>query len=194
LVIRPQVLLFDEPLSNLDARLRVSMRSEIRELQKSLGITAIYVTHDQEEAMSVSDRIALMNAGRLEQVGVPVDIYRHPVSRFAAEFMGTTNLLGGRALGRSDGALVSLRPEALRFAADAPQGWPVLTGSVVRVELLGPILRLVGGLGGEILGPIVGLDGRRGDCTTLKAAMLDAPEYQAQAGAAVRLAYDPARL
>jgi ABC-type Fe3+/spermidine/putrescine transport system ATPase subunit len=179
LVIRPRVLLFDEPLSNLDARLRVSMRSEIRELQKSLGITAIYVTHDQEEAMSVSDRIALMNAGRLEQVGVPVDIYRHPVSRFAAEFMGTTNLLGARALGRSDGALVSLRPEALRFAADAPQSWPVLTGSVVRVELLGPIVRL---------------DVRLGDGTILKAAMLDAPEYQVQAGAAVRLAYDPARL
>ena len=179
LVIRPRVLLFDEPLSNLDARLRVSMRSEIRELQKSLGITAIYVTHDQEEAMSVSDRIALMNAGRLEQVGVPVDIYRHPVSRFAAEFMGTTNLLGARALGRSDGALVSLRPEALRFAADAPQSWPVLTGSVVRVELLGPIVRL---------------DVRLGDGTILKAAMLDAPEYQVQAGAAVRLAYDPARV
>jgi ABC-type Fe3+/spermidine/putrescine transport system ATPase subunit len=179
LVIRPQVLLFDEPLSNLDARLRVSMRSEIRELQKSLGITAIYVTHDQEEAMSVSDRIALMNAGRLEQVGVPVDIYRHPVSRFAAEFMGTTNLLAARALGRSDGTLVSLRPEALRFAADAPAGWPVLSGSVVRVELLGPIVRL---------------DVRLGDGTILKAALLDAPEYQVQAGATVRLAYDPARL
>ena len=152
------------------------MRAEIRELQKSLGITAIYVTHDQEEAMSMSDRIALMNAGRLEQVGVPVDIYRHPVSRFAAEFMGTTNLLAARALGRSDGALVSLRPEALRFAADAPAGWPVLSGAVVRVELLGPIVRL---------------DLRLGDGTILKAALLDAPEYQVQAGAAVRLAYDP---
>jgi len=179
LVIRPQVLLFDEPLSNLDARLRVSMRSEIRELQKSLGITAIYVTHDQEEAMSVSDRIALMNAGRLEQVGVPVEIYRHPVSRFAAEFMGTTNLLAARALGRSDDTLVSLRPEALRFAADAPAGWPVLAGSVERVELLGPIVRL---------------DVRLGDGMILKAALLDAPEYQVQTGAAVRLAYDPARL
>ena len=179
LVIRPQVLLFDEPLSNLDARLRVSMRGEIRELQKSLGITAIYVTHDQEEAMSVSDRIALMNAGHLEQVGVPVDIYRHPVSRFAAEFMGTTNLLAARALGRSDGTLVSLRPEALRFAADAPAGWPVLAGSVVRVELLGPIVRL---------------DVRLGEGTILKAALLDAPEYQVQAGATVRLAYDPSRL
>ena len=179
LVIRPRVLLFDEPLSNLDARLRVSMRGEIRELQKSLGITAIYVTHDQEEAMSVSDRIALMNAGRLEQVGVPVDIYRHPVSRFAAEFMGTTNLVAARVLGRSDGALVSLRPEALRFAADAPPSWPVLSGTVMRVELLGPIVRL---------------DLRLGDGTVLKAAMLDAPEYQVQTGAAVTLAYDPARL
>jgi len=179
LVIRPQVLLFDEPLSNLDARLRVSMRTEIRELQKSLGITAIYVTHDQEEAMSVSDRIALMNAGRLEQVGVPVDIYRHPVSRFAAEFMGTTNLLAARAFGRSDGALVSLRPEALRFAADAPPSWPVLSGSVVRVELLGPIVRL---------------DLRLGDGTILKTAMLDAPEYQVRVGVVVTLAYDPARL
>jgi ABC-type sugar transport system ATPase subunit len=73
------------------------MRTEIRELQKSLGITAIYVTHDQEEAMSVSDRIALMSAGRLEQVGVPVDIYRHPVSRFVVEFMGTPASLRPRA-------------------------------------------------------------------------------------------------
>jgi ABC-type Fe3+/spermidine/putrescine transport system ATPase subunit len=179
LVIRPQVLLFDEPLSNLDARLRVSMRGEIRELQKSLGITAIYVTHDQEEAMSVSDRIALMNAGRLEQVGVPVDIYRHPVSRFAAEFMGTTNLLAARVLGGGGDELVSLRPEALRFAADAPPSWPVLSGSVARLELLGPLVRL---------------DVRLGDGTILKAALLDAPEYQVQVGAAVRLAYDPARL
>ena len=179
LVIRPRVLLFDEPLSNLDARLRVSMRTEIRELQKSLGITAIYVTHDQEEAMSVSDRIALMNAGKLEQVGVPVDIYRHPVSRFAAEFMGTTNLVPGRALGRADNALVSLRPEALRLASEAPQGWPVLSGSLARLELLGPIMRL---------------DVTLGDGTVLKAAMLDALHQHLQAGAEVKLAYDPARL
>src|SRR6185503_469067 len=131
LVIRPQVLLFDEPLSNLDARLRVSMRGEIRGLQKALGITALYVTHDQEEAMSVSDRIALMNAGRLEQVGVPAEIYRRPASRFAAEFMGTTNFLqGGR---------VSLRPEALRLASDAPAGWPTLSGTVTHCEMLGPL-------------------------------------------------------
>ncbi len=179
LVIRPRVLLFDEPLSNLDARLRVSMRTEIRELQKSLGITAIYVTHDQEEAMSVSDRIALMSAGKLEQVGVPVDIYRHPVSRFAAEFMGTTNLVEARVLGRGGSELVSLRPEALRFAADAPASWLVVSGSVARLELLGPLVRL---------------DLRLGDGTLLRAAMLDAPEYQVRVGAAVNLAYDPARL
>ena len=179
LVIRPRVLLFDEPLSNLDARLRVSMRTEIRELQKSLGITAIYVTHDQEEAMSVSDRIALMNAGKLEQVGVPVDIYRHPVSRFAAEFMGTTNLVEARVLGRAGSALVSLRPEALRFAADAPTSWPIVSGSVAHLELLGPLVRL---------------DLRLGDGTMLKAALLDAPEHQVRVGATVSLAYDPARV
>ena len=183
LVIRPQVLLFDEPLSNLDARLRVNMRTEIRELQKSLGITAIYVTHDQEEAMSVSDRIALMNAGRLEQVGVPVDIYRHPVSRFAAEFMGTTNLLAAGALGRTSsagaGGLVSLRPEALRLADDAPAEWPRLAGTLARLELLGPLVRL---------------DMALADGTLVKAALLDQPGLALQAGAAIILAYDPARL
>ena len=162
LVIRPQVLLFDEPLSNLDARLRVSMRAEIRELQKSLGITAIYVTHDQEEAMSVSDRIALMNAGRLEQVGVPVDIYRHPVSRFAAEFMGTTNLVGRGCSALAAPAGVA-RPEALRFAAEAPAGWPVLPERSARVEMLGPLMRL---------------DVRWPTARSLEAAMLDAPQYR----------------
>jgi ABC-type Fe3+/spermidine/putrescine transport system ATPase subunit len=179
LVIRPQVLLFDEPLSNLDARLRVSMRTEIRELQKSLGITAIYVTHDQEEAMSVSDRIALMNAGRLEQVGVPVDIYRHPVSRFAAEFMGTTNLLPARLLGRGGDELVSLRPEALRLADDAPGDWPRLSGLVARVELLGPLVRL---------------DIRLPEGAMLKAALLDAPNRRFEMGQPLDLAFDAARV
>ena len=179
LVIRPQVLLFDEPLSNLDARLRVSMRLEIRELQKSLGITALYVTHDQEEAMSVSDRIALMSNGRLEQIGTPAEIYRHPASRFAAEFMGTTNLVEARTLGLAAPVWVSLRPEALRLDADAPAGWPRLAGSVVRVEILGPITRL---------------DVRLADGTVLKAATLDEPQRQLVVDALVTLAFDPARL
>jgi ABC-type Fe3+/spermidine/putrescine transport system ATPase subunit len=182
LVIRPQVLLFDEPLSNLDARLRVSMRAEIRELQKSLGITAIYVTHDQEEAMSVSDRIALMSAGRLEQVGSPAEIYRHPASRFAAEFMGTTNLLNSALVGRSGGGTVSLRPEALRLVAPgtaAPDGWRSLAGAVARVEILGPITRV---------------EARLADGTVVKLATLDEPYLPLQPGQGVTLAFDPARL
>jgi ABC-type Fe3+/spermidine/putrescine transport system ATPase subunit len=179
LVIRPQVLLFDEPLSNLDARLRVSMRGEIRELQKTLGITALYVTHDQEEAMSVSDRIALMNAGKLEQVGRPADIYRQPASRFAAEFMGTTNLFTAQALGLAAPVWVSLRPEALRFAEEAPAGWPRLSGTVARVEMLGPLTRL---------------DVTLANGTLLRMATLDAPHHVLAVGSVVSLAYDPARL
>jgi len=182
LVIRPQVLLFDEPLSNLDARLRVSMRAEIRELQKSLGITAIYVTHDQEEAMSVSDRIALMSAGRLEQVGTPAEIYRHPASRFAAEFMGTTNLLDAALLGGGNGGTVSLRPEALRLLppdAAAPVGWQSLAGTVAHVEILGPITRV---------------ETHLADGTLVKLATLDEPHLPLQPGQSVTLVFDPARL
>ena len=179
LVIRPQVLLFDEPLSNLDARLRVSMRAEIRQLQKSLGITAVYVTHDQEEAMSVSDRIGLMNHGRLEQVGVPSEIYRQPATRFAAEFMGTTNLLEARQLGLAAPVTLSLRPEALRLAEDAPPEWPQLAGTLATVEMLGPLTRL---------------DVALASGTVLRIALLDVPQRALQAGAAVTVAYDPARL
>jgi len=99
LVIRPRVLLMDEPLSNLDAKLRVGMREEIRRIQRSLGITTLYVTHDQEEAMAVSDRIAILNAGRLQQVGPPGEIYFTPRNRFVAEFMGACNLLEVRVTG-----------------------------------------------------------------------------------------------
>ena len=179
LVIRPQVLLFDEPLSNLDARLRVSMRSEIRELQKSLGITALYVTHDQEEAMSVSDRIALMNAGKLEQVGQPADIYRQPATRFAAEFMGTTNLLQAQQLGLAAPVWLSLRPEALRFADEAPADWPRLEATVTRVEMLGPISRF---------------DVTLANGTLLRMATLDAPRRIVAVGDAVTVAYEHARL
>src|SRR6478609_9559488 len=179
LVIRPQVLLFDEPLSNLDARLRVSMRGEIRALQKSLGITAIYVTHDQEEAMSVSDRIALMNSGKLEQIGVPAEIYRQPASRFAAEFMGTTNLLQARQLGLAAPVWVSLRPEALRFADEAPADWPRLQATVARVEMLGPISRF---------------DVTLANGTLLRMATLDAPHRVVAVGDQVTVAYEHARL
>lgn len=95
LVIQPQLLLMDEPLSNLDAKLRIEMRTEIRRLQREFGITTIYVTHDQEEALAISDRIAVMNAGRVEQVGPPREIYFSPQTVFVAGFIGTTNLLPG---------------------------------------------------------------------------------------------------
>jgi iron(III) transport system ATP-binding protein len=91
LVVEPRVLLFDEPLSNLDAKLRVQMRGEIRSLQRRLNITSVYVTHDQVEAMSLSDRIVVMNQGRIEQLGAPEEIYRYPRSRFVADFIGHAN-------------------------------------------------------------------------------------------------------
>jgi iron(III) transport system ATP-binding protein len=93
LVLEPGVLLFDEPLSNLDAKLRVTMRTEIRKIQQKVGITAIYVTHDQSEAMSISDQIIIMSKGRVEQVGTPREIYYHPVSKFVADFIGEANFL-----------------------------------------------------------------------------------------------------
>jgi iron(III) transport system ATP-binding protein len=96
IVIRPRVLLFDEPLSNLDAKLRVQMRHEIRDLQRRLAITTVYVTHDQEEAMAVSDRIAVMNGGSVVQEGSAEDLYHRPASQFVAQFVGRVNLVAGR--------------------------------------------------------------------------------------------------
>jgi len=177
LVISPQILLMDEPLSNLDAKLRVSMREEIRRIQKRLGITTIYVTHDQEEAMAVSDRIAILSRGRLEQVGTPAGIYFRPVSRFAAEFMGGSNLLefpvvaydpqtamitaeageqniqlrGERPVGRT--ITVSIRPEWIRVVpSSASEDQNVLAGRVVSSTFLGSMVRYrVSGPGGQVL-------------------------------------------
>ncbi|GFN30137.1 ABC transporter ATP-binding protein [Paenibacillus xylaniclasticus] len=95
LVMEPGVLLFDEPLSNLDAKLRVVMRDEIRRIQQQIGITAIYVTHDQSEAMSMSDLVIVMNKGKIEQVGSPIEIYQRPQTRFVADFIGTANFVDG---------------------------------------------------------------------------------------------------
>lgn len=105
IVIRPRVLLFDEPLSNLDAQLRVQMRGEIQRLQKTLGITTVYVTHDQEEAMAISDKIAVMAEGRLAQFGSAEELYRRPLSTFVASFLGRTNLLSALATPGPDGSL-----------------------------------------------------------------------------------------
>lgn len=100
LVLEPQVLLFDEPLSNLDAKLRRRMREEIRDLQQTLGLTSVYVTHDQEEALAVSDKIVVMNGGRIAQVGTPHELYLLPADAFVADFIGSANLIPGRITAR----------------------------------------------------------------------------------------------
>ena len=173
LVIEPHVLLLDEPLSNLDAKLRVEMRGEIRRLQKQLGLTVLYVTHDQEEALAVSDRIAVMRAGRIEQIASPRAIYEQPETPFVASFLGSTNLLEG-IVQRRDGDLVeiaiggtlmhtsgthgkpgdavvmSLRPEVLRLLTSgeaAPAGWATLSGTLGDIEYLGPVTRFSVALG-----------------------------------------------
>ncbi|HIC89095.1 MAG TPA: ABC transporter ATP-binding protein [Anaerolineae bacterium] len=109
LAIEPRILLFDEPLSNLDAKLRVEMRGELVALQRRLGITAIYVTHDQEEALAISDRVAVLDAGRLQQVGKPWELYEHPRTRFVADFLGRTNLMEATVLDRTANGLLHVR-------------------------------------------------------------------------------------
>ena len=118
MAIEPRVLLFDEPLSNLDAKLRVSLRSEIRRIQRQLGTTSVYVTHDQSEAMALSDIVVVMNAGRVEQAGAPADVYRRPASRFVADFIGSADFLAGEVTGVGDGAIdVALLGAPVRVAA-----------------------------------------------------------------------------
>jgi ABC-type sugar transport system ATPase subunit len=130
----PKVFLFDEPLSNLDAALRAQMRIELSDLHRDLGATMIYVTHDQVEAMTMADKIVVLNAGRIEQVGSPMELYNAPISPFVAGFIGSPkmNLYDGNAAGE-DCATYGVRPEHLRLTGDAPR-W---TGTVRHVERLG---------------------------------------------------------
>ena len=122
LVLEPQVLLFDEPLSNLDAKLRRSVRQEIRELQQSLGLTVIYVTHDQEEALAVSDTIVVMNNAVVAQSGSPRDLYERPASRFVADFMGEANVLPVRIESPPQGGHAQVSLGGWRFQAACPDG------------------------------------------------------------------------
>jgi len=141
IVIKPRVLLFDEPLSNLDAKLRTQMRGEIRDLQRRLGITAVYVTHDQEEAMAISDRIAVMNKGVIEQIGTAEDLYRHPASAFVARFIGRSNLIpavvtaiGG---GRAD-LTIAGAPHAIEQSGATFRPGPVLANVRPETIAIGP--------------------------------------------------------
>jgi iron(III) transport system ATP-binding protein len=150
MVINPSLLLMDEPLSNLDAKLRIELREEIRDIQKQVDIATIYVTHDQEEALAISDRICVMNAGRIEQVGTPQEIYGNPQTRFVAEFVGTLNvfqpsdalnaLLSQLGLSAANGATWAARPERLGLAeagASGGEGVAVLPGTVGKYTYLG---------------------------------------------------------
>ena len=127
LAVNPACLLLDEPLSNLDAKLRLEMRSEIRRICKSAGYTTIYVTHDQKEALSVADRIALLKDGRLVQVGTPADLYHRPANSFVADFIGQTNLIAGTVVGRQED-LLEIETPAGTIAArgDYPGGQRVV--------------------------------------------------------------------
>ena len=126
LVVEPGVLLFDEPLSNLDAQLRVYMRTEIRKIQKKLGITALYVTHDQSEAMSLSDRIIILNKGEIMQVGTPKEVYYHPANKFVASFIGTVNFIKGTILkiedDRADVKIMDRVYKGIEFSGDQKVG------------------------------------------------------------------------
>ncbi|MEU3422560.1 ABC transporter ATP-binding protein [Streptomyces murinus] len=153
LALRPRVLLLDEPLSALDAKVRLSLREEIRRLQQELGITTLFVTHDQEEALSIADRVAVMRAGRLEQCAEPAELYGRPATAFVAEFVGTMSRIRGElkdgtveVLGQrlpadgeaADGAVdVLVRPENLRVRADEQGG-----ARVVATAFLGAVVRL----------------------------------------------------
>ncbi|MFK7802125.1 MAG: ABC transporter ATP-binding protein [Anaerolineae bacterium] len=161
LVMEPRLLLFDEPLSNLDAKLRIHMRTEIRRLQQRLGITSLYVTHDQAEAMGLSDRIVVMNNGKIEQVGSPPEIYLKPASAFVADFIGRSNFIkctvlefgqdmvtldffgqtvnlpaNGNTFKRGNTALIIIRPESVRLNGDDDAMLSIL-GSVKHSEYLG---------------------------------------------------------
>ena len=170
LAARPRMLLLDEPLSALDAKIRVSLRQEIRHIQRELGITTVFVTHDQEEALSISDRVVVMNAGNIEQVGSPFEVYNRPASRFVATFVGTLSVLEGqiedhatRAVRVGDQRItlpelpddlqaaqvsLALRPESVAIGHSDDKDIR-LEGRVEEVEFLGSVVRIHVDLGGD---------------------------------------------
>jgi len=164
IAVQPKILLLDEPLSALDAKIRVSLRDEIRLLQQELGITTLFVTHDQEEALSMSDRIVVMSAGQMEQVGTPFDIYNFPKTRFVSSFVGTLNFLSGTVIDAATGRFsvdgqeiitsrglqgasngekrtLALRPETIVFGPGG-EGRNTLNGKIELVSFLGSIVRI----------------------------------------------------
>ena len=174
LAVRPRVLLLDEPLSALDAKIRVSLRDEIRAIQRELGITTIFVTHDQEEALSMSDRVVVMTNGIADQVGTPFEIYNRPTTRFVAQFVGTLNLLDARVLDAASGRVtvgdtpvalnrhlngaagangaisLALRPEVIALGRQAGRE-VVLSGRIAEVHFLGSVIRIRVNVAGSLI-------------------------------------------
>ncbi len=168
---RPRVLLLDEPLSALDAKIRVSLREEIRTIQRELGITTIFVTHDQEEALSISDRIVVMHQGIADQTGTPFEIYNRPTTRFVAQFVGTLNLIDAQVLDHAQGRVqvgetavalnralpgggaaisLALRPEVIALGRREGHGI-VLSGRIADVNFLGSVIRIRVNVGGSLV-------------------------------------------
>ncbi|WP_329455517.1 ABC transporter ATP-binding protein [Streptomyces sp. NBC_01497] len=202
LVIQPEVMLLDEPLSNLDAKLRESMRFELKRLQRELGLTAIYVTHDQSEALVMSSRIAVMNEGRVEQIGKPRDIYTGPATRFVAEFIGTSNFLPG-VVASVDGDEVSVDTADGRLVCRGAAGRPAVGSEVllsIRPEAVSlatsPQPDAVNRWAGEVLGRAF-----MGDCVDhvvrvgeLEIRIRSNPTQSIEPGTRVHLAADPAKV
>jgi iron(III) transport system ATP-binding protein len=203
LVIRPDVLLLDEPLSNLDAKLRIELRSEIRRICKESGITGVYVTHDQKEALSMADRVAIVSQGRVVQVGGPSELYRRPASAFVAEFLGETNFLpakvvqrdGGRTVvetgagrlestqisaslaGDASDVVLSVRPEAFRVqAVGGPMGVNALQGRVGTSVYLGETAQLGVDLAGGVRVRVSQLNPGAGERTGQAIALTVSPD------------------
>ena len=203
LVVEPKILLLDEPLSNLDAKLRERMRWELKELQRRTGITFVYVTHDQAEAMALSDRIAVLHGGSLLQEGPPRDVYARPASREVADFMGLVNLLPGRVVrAAADDSLVSVagsEPVRVSLAAVLEVGAGVQVA--IRPESLRPILDGAGAAAagaGVLQGKVAELTflGNLIDCHMVledgtRVRVQADPEASLQVGQALRIAFDP---
>jgi sn-glycerol 3-phosphate transport system ATP-binding protein len=189
IVREPAVFLFDEPLSNLDAKLRVQMRLEIKELQARLGVTSLYVTHDQVEAMTMADRMIVMNEGVAEQIGSPLDVYEKPETLFAAQFIGSPSM--NVVEGRIEGGTVELGNGA-RLACPSPQEGDVMVG--IRPEHLlvdpqGPLVLAVSAA--EPLGANTLLHGHLEGSETVFTASLPGVHLQTKSSEAVRLAVAP---
>jgi iron(III) transport system ATP-binding protein len=183
LVIKPQCLLLDEPLSNLDAKLRLEMRGEIRRICKQAGLTAVYVTHDQKEALSIADRIAVMRNGRVEQIGTPHELYARPANGFVADFLGETNFVDGEIIEVADASaqvrtdfgtfqssvvpagsrvgervLISIRPESVRVGAPPGEVLNVFEGQIGETVYLGEVAQHQVTLGGETTFKVIELN------------------------------------